>query len=76
MEGSASWGCLALAQKPLNGYSSDHDKWLEPHRLGFSNDLAGFHLRAGITSLWFTSASLCSAQNEHSMNSRSGQPQS
>ena len=47
----------------------------EPHKLGFPDDLPGFHLRAGITSLSFTFPSLGLAQSEHSGNSRSGQLQ-
>ena len=72
---SASWNRLAWVQKPLNGGSLDHNKWHEPHKLSFPDDLLGFHLRAGITSLSFTSPPLGPAQTEHSGNGRSGQTQ-
>lgn len=57
MELSASWNRLAWVQKPLNGGSSDHNKWLEPHKLSFPDDLPGFHLREGITFLFHISIS-------------------
>ena len=74
MEGSASWGCLAGAQKPLNQCISDHNKRLEPRKPGVWGHLAGFHPKARTTSLWFpTFQRLRPARSECSGDGRSGQ---